>query len=180
MKVVGIGRVGLRDQVHEDGLFLGLGIQQQLNVFVQVGPNLGFSFGVVLLLSGVNLGLDLLGGLVILFQRGLRLRVVRLGFVQRGQGLRLALTEFLGQLAGDLVQEELAAGQLQVLLRQRGTTLEASVDQGRGARHDLLGIVDSQLLLELLLDARLVVLLQRRDLANFAVVQQLVGHSGLC
>lgn len=47
----------------------------------------------------------------------------------RGKKLRFTLAELLGQLASDLVQEELRASELQVLLAEGCATLKPSVDK---------------------------------------------------
>lgn len=81
------------------------------------------------------------------------------------------MAQFLGQLASDLIEKELAAGELKVLLGERSGTFEASVDERGWTCHDLLRIIDCEFLLQLLFDAGLIVTLEGRNLASLAVVE---------
>ena len=81
------------------------------------------------------------------------------------------------QLASELVQQELAAGLLEVLLAHGGASLEACVDKGGRARHDL-GGVGLVSLVELLIYASLVLRVKRGDLSRLAV-EKLASHTGL-
>jgi hypothetical protein len=162
-------------KVHEHGLLVALGVEEKLDELVELGPGLGLLGLLVVFLRhvGDDVSRDVIG-LVILLLLDLKLglRALRCAIEGR-QGLGW-------QLASELVQEELAPGLLQILLRHGGASFEASVDEGWWALHDpvRIDVHGASRLVELLLDLRLVGWVEWLHLGSLPV-EELAGHTGL-